>query len=319
EVDHGGTTPFSSADGRFRLRRGNWTPGEVRVRVTAKGRAPTTVRTRRDLNLPDDVCIVRLPRGCTIVGEVRDAETSTPIVGAVVTLVNDRAMMMPDSSGPATDAEGKFRLTDVSVGEHQLLIERVGYPPRYFGPVRVEAPGDEIAISPTLHRGVTVRGRVIGATDPGSVKILGLLVARGATVEARIDPSGQFELPGIPPGSLRLAVSDRGGPWRTRVIEVTSAGAVDVRVDLTPGPAHLQVSVRSSVGPMKNGSIRLTSIESGERHTVLVENGVAAIDGLPSGTFRVEVRPGTDLEPSSREIDLKAGLNELEFVLQRRD
>jgi RNA polymerase sigma-70 factor (ECF subfamily) len=318
EVDFGQSTPFSTADGRFRMRNWNWTPSEVEIRVTAKGRAPTIVRTQRGLNLPDDVCIVRLPLGSAITGVLRDAETAAPVVGAVVTLVEDRTIMMPTSSGPSTDAQGRFRLADLALGEHRLLIEHPEYPPRYFGPVRVESPGVEVAIAPTLHRGVAIRGRVLGAVDLRSLRILALLVARGATAEARIEPTGECEISGIPPGTLRLAISDREGRWRTRILEVGSTGVEGVRLDLTPGPARLRIAVRGPAGPVENGAVRLTSVATLERLESAIQDGVASIDGLPSGVVRIEVHAEPDLEPSTREIDLRAGFNELEIVLQRR-
>ncbi|PSQ72112.1 MAG: hypothetical protein BRD31_01715 [Bacteroidetes bacterium QH_2_64_26] len=56
----------------------------------------------------------------TIAGQVTDAESGAPLPGVNVVLADrDR--------GAATDPEGRFRVTEVTVGTHQVTARFVGY------------------------------------------------------------------------------------------------------------------------------------------------------------------------------------------------
>jgi hypothetical protein len=70
-----------------------------------------------------EILLVLHAREATVVGVVRDEETSAPLVGAVVQVTDlDRTA--------ATDADGRYVLRGIPAGPHSLTIRFLGYEPR---------------------------------------------------------------------------------------------------------------------------------------------------------------------------------------------
>jgi len=67
--------------------------------------------------------LVTTPTAANIVGTVRDAETSEPLVGA--------AVLLPElDRGTLTDSTGRYQLIQVPPGPHHLEVRLLGYAPR---------------------------------------------------------------------------------------------------------------------------------------------------------------------------------------------
>ncbi|GAB3331096.1 carboxypeptidase-like regulatory domain-containing protein [Larkinella ripae] len=76
----------------------------------------------------------------TIRGTVFDASQGRPLVGASVQLQNSAA----PNTGAVTDEQGRFRLSNVPVGRHQLTVSFVGYEPTIINEVLVESGKEQV-------------------------------------------------------------------------------------------------------------------------------------------------------------------------------
>ena len=59
----------------------------------------------------------------TVAGTVRDAETGRPVEHALVALTDLEREV-------SADADGRYRLSDVSPGPHHITVRFIGYAPR---------------------------------------------------------------------------------------------------------------------------------------------------------------------------------------------
>ena len=85
----------------------------------------------------------------TIHGTVKDADTKTPLPGATVMLTD-----ADSQKGTTTDNEGNFQLKDVKVGRHNIRITYVGYQPKTFRNIAVNA-GKELVLDVNLQEKVS--------------------------------------------------------------------------------------------------------------------------------------------------------------------
>jgi hypothetical protein len=75
----------------------------------------------------------------TVTGVVRDATSSTPLVGAIVTLGRGA-----DERTTRSDASGAFSFSKVARGAYPLTVRRLGYEPSQ---VDVDVPQDQPVVA----------------------------------------------------------------------------------------------------------------------------------------------------------------------------
>jgi hypothetical protein len=245
--------PVSDPDGAFRVDapRG----GTVKIVVRADGFATALVRARQvrgETVLPDVV----LDPGMAVVVEVVDALTQALVPGAHAALADAEEVEETWASGepmtrlvePAAAGRGGMLLLErVPRGDWLVLV----YHPDYRLELVEFRPRDQ-ATRVALHRGGSVRGRVVGAGGkplPGSRVVAVSRSALDAT-EGRTDPQGRFRLGPLRPGRYGvLAVSPDGRaqlgslPVEIRDGEVAAADFVG-----RSGGATVQVRVLDARG-----------------------------------------------------------------------
>jgi hypothetical protein len=92
--------------------------------------------------------IVTAAQSGTIAGTIIDEETGETLIGAAVFLESD------NSIGSATDLDGQYRVTNVPVGIHNVVIRSVGYSPKTITGVEVKE-GELTTVNSTLGSAAT--------------------------------------------------------------------------------------------------------------------------------------------------------------------
>lgn len=275
----------SDADGRFTLR--HLSPGghtvQVRSPVGTWGVSRSTVirqgaTTRVEIAMPAGVCVV---------GVITDAETTRPIVDAVV----ETNRGMPRASA-RSDSSGRYELRGHSSGS-EVRVRAPGY-------ARVErviraATGDDGADVPVeasfaLVRGANVSGIVTCAGQP----IDGVRVRFGPQ-SGRTSSDGRFAFTDVPPDEpIELRIDDpRFVPHRQTVdVPGPRAAAANVHVRLDRGTI-VHGSATDAMGmALADGVVRVESVERTHvQRSARVRDGEWEIRGVAAGRYRVILTP----------------------------
>ena len=177
----------------------------------------------------------------TVTGIVRDAISSSPLVGAIVTL--GRA---PDERATRTDANGTFVFDKVARGAYALSVRRLGYEPARSN---VEVPASEPVVV-MMRRVVALDTVRVSATDQGIYGAVGTstdLRPLAASIQVigtsgsrlRTDSTGHFFAPVKTPGPYLVRATADGFVGRTVSVTVRAKDGVEVALllDSATGPA----------------------------------------------------------------------------------
>ncbi|HEY4575335.1 MAG TPA: carboxypeptidase regulatory-like domain-containing protein, partial [Thermoanaerobaculia bacterium] len=211
----------SDHEGSFRF--GGLEDGAYGLDVTT----PKGARHHESVELAGDQTIRVELRTASLAGRVIDAEDSSPVAGAAITLASLRPEDLPAPfSDVTTDAHGAFRLPEVGDGTWKLRTTREGYA-QDERQVRVDGSSpDEIEVRLKPTQGVTVEALLATGQPPERLRVAAL-DGTGNAVSTGVFPTGEngrTRISNVPPGSWQLLVEgDPSGP-------VTLAATV-------PGPA----------------------------------------------------------------------------------
>lgn len=238
----------SMSDGSFRLCR---LPVGAALMLnaandSAESAGPTTLRLSRAARLARAELVVeskaRLAlRGAVFAGIVVFDSTRAPIVGAEISL--------PDiGKTTLSDENGRFRITGVAPGDHQIVVRRIGY----------GAADTHL----TFHANATVERRIVlgraVTLEPVVVSDVTLDLAMRSFEENRRVGLGHFitraelaKLEGVSVASIleglpgATIIRGRGGSWvrSNRIVSFTGAGpdAEDMALGAPPAACYSQV------------------------------------------------------------------------------
>ncbi len=223
---------------------------------------------------------VALPRGGTLLGNVRDASTSQPLVAAEVELFADS--FANDSNDPQdavkraiaiTDADGRFRVTGLVTDRWRVEAHAGGHVATTLHDVLIESAGEpahcEIALPPASR----IRGKVIGASDKAMDGLFVVAVNESAESQfARVDPLGAFYLDRLSAGTWEIGLLSEHGGERVGSL----AGAI------APSRMASPLVVRLEAGAEQSIDIPIAASPFGS-----IE-GTLRMKGVPARGFTIE-------------------------------
>jgi hypothetical protein len=197
------------------------------------------------------------------------------------------------STAPAgttlTDAQGRYRLTNLAPGRYFIVASVFGYPTFYPSvtnadratviTVAADKPSEGVNFSVQMPPGGRVSGRVNTPAAPGvQEKAVLSGVALGELLESPIGADGGFTFGHLPKGAYLLSLFPAVPGMSSRTFRVEES---DVRVDLVR-PTLRSVSGRIVVksGPLPYGWLGFETVSSYE---------TAHIN--PDGTFQTQLQP----------------------------
>ncbi|MFY0689393.1 MAG: TonB-dependent receptor [Cyclobacteriaceae bacterium] len=80
----------------------------------------------------------------TVKGRILDQQSKTPIIGATI-LIKDSDPLL----GTVTDVDGYFRLQEIPIGRHTIIISSIGYEPKVLSEILLSS-GKEVVINTSL-------------------------------------------------------------------------------------------------------------------------------------------------------------------------
>ena len=321
----------SGSDGRFEI--GRLEAGPVDVEVSAKGRAPVTVR---GLLVPADETTVDLGTfvlipGAVVSGRVNDPE-GVAVAGASVRLTNDDGVpdallhhrMAALAEATVVDGHGRFSVAETVAGRPTAIrVEAPGFLPRHLrGLVPPTDPSLEVELQPAA----TIRGQVLDARGAAVVNAevvaetlpsdaeqgndAGGESAGAMTDSARSDGDGRFVLQAVAPGQVVLSATARDLlaarlPPRTMVAR---QAIDDVVLRLGDG-----VVVGAMVTDVEGRPIVGADVRIGAAHSETRDDGLATLRGVATGWQDLLVQ-GFGYGTERREVEI-TGSTELRIEL----
>jgi Carboxypeptidase regulatory-like domain len=222
----------------------------IGIDVKAKGFLPAR---ESGLELDAGPFVVRLARGASISGKVRDADGG-PIQGARVSLTAERNEAPVSATA---DADGAFELEGVDDGQWRVMATAAGFAPSEAATVELRDHRPVSGLTLTLAPTHGIYGRVVdsGATPAAGARVR-LVESRdrddaAPIAEALTGADGAFQLQAAaPPDSWLVATKPGSGPCALRAPD-EAARAGEVVLALTE-PAALIVHLAKGARTTRN-------------------------------------------------------------------
>jgi hypothetical protein len=162
----------------------------------------------------------------TLHGQVA-AASGAPLPGASVTLTQDESR-----TEQATDAQGKFKFTELEPGEYQLEVAADGFEPTKRRVVLQPGVAPEL-ISIPLTQELPI-GQIRGTVRRFDGKpVAARIVISELKIDQKTRPDGTFEIE-VPPGDYSVVVTAERFARQTRTAHVEQRGVTILIVELEP-------------------------------------------------------------------------------------
>jgi TonB-dependent starch-binding outer membrane protein SusC len=298
----------------------------VRFSITSRGQLLVMSREEHNRQEPTNahssVAAMRHIQPGGVTGIVRDAETREPLIGATV-YINEL------ETGRATDADGRFELTDIPPGEYSLRVSLIGYT-AVVRPISVRDGQRldlviELAQDIALLDGVVVTGYSIRqrSMPTGSIERIDGTQIREALIQSP-DQALQGRMSGVQvshtsgqPGS-GLEVRIRGlGSINASNTPLYIIDGVQVRTDFTS--AAVPDNALTGINPNDIESIEVLKDASATAlYGAQGANGVVLITTRQArrGQTRINVSSQTGFNEQPRKLDLMDGPTWTEAMIQ---
>ena len=267
-----------------------------------------------------------LSSGGSIKGTVFDAQDSTVLAGAVVTV---RSLDHRFRKRAYTDQNGVFRVGGLPPGKYILYAKAKGYKPKFYDNVDRASEATPVAVEPGQEVGGidfylprfqtrlgTIAGTVVQEPDTSSessvqTPIVGALVIAIPTKHGQAyfdftDPFGNYRITNIKPGEYVVLAWAPGylGEFYDNVRDWKSATRIEVKsneviegIDFAlgkaeEGPYHIRGVVRRGMGQNRRpvyGAV-VYAFRAGKLagSAVTDENGEFVMTGLPAGRYKIK-------------------------------
>lgn len=316
-----------ATDGRFGL---PVSAGRANLRVSAPGHGRTSVPLLVDAGAAVDLGDIGLDLSAFVAGKVID-DLGEPVAGARVQVkrggIMDQeifAVMSGATTGHATsDADGRFRLEDVTPGRLRLRATRAGFAAGDSVRVEVEAGKASEDVVITLDHGGSIDGRLLlapGASLSDWDVYAGEARGGSSPTAAVLAADGTFHIGNLAPGTynvqamnsrafaaaMQASMTDGDRPNMSGLLknimnklvqaqcQVRKGETASVELDgteLDVGGATLLVDVSVGDQRLDAGFLEVRGAGAGGR-LAAIENGSAEVTGLPVGPVTLQVRAG---------------------------
>ncbi len=276
-VDAEGKIAYQIADGTYDVSAG----GDTTVRRTLPAQT---------LNARSSPLVIELERGAPVEGRVVWSDgTPIPMTVTVTTTTN------PPASTQTTEG-GAFALRNVPAGKLSLLVE--GTPPTLVqsDPVEVTAPASGVVLK--LPRYGRVDGRVVDRETEKGVREFTIVMQQTGGRGRMLPPKpfrsddGKFVVEDLAPGGWDLRVQAPGFSRGTASVVVEEAKTASASVSLDRG-GTVAGRVIAEGRPLSDVQVTVP-FDSGARFggspVTTDSNGEFTLDGLASGSIRIEAR-----------------------------
>lgn len=321
---------MTDADGNYEL----WVPNR-RLEVSAWHIDYVAERESVDMEGKARTQDFELLPGAVIAGTVLAAETAQPVAGAAVQtrVAKTGSFSFGDSPDVRTDQDGKFVLTQLEAGVHQISATA----PELATSAPAEVPvsiGQQVdGVEIMLEKAFDVGGFVVDAADPeqgiagADVTVFSMMQGGTNSTQAPTEDTGQFVVHGVRPGTYMVIARGEGiyrerGPANATNVTVDDASVDDLIVEVSRG-----VEVKGVVEPPGPVSLRITEPGpegggagggAGRGRGFAEDDGTFVVTGVKPGTWKI-VATAEDGRAAKLDIEVPDdGLEDVVLELEAR-
>lgn len=295
----------TDAEGMFELKEIPLTKDPTKLVITAPGFLEQQIAVdpqtqgRNPLMIP-------LRGATTVEGQVRDQASNTPIAGATVSLPTWDVSV-------ETDAEGRFQIADVPAGKMSIEIAKPGYGPATLEETLTADAGGILNVQ-LAGQGKLV-GRVIDALSPEKPIPGAQVYLLNTPLSTTTDANGRFEIPGIPTGTVTIAVQAEGYQTESSDQELKATEIRPFPVGLH-GAATLRGRVlnQATGQPMPGATVQLLHPQLNREPLHTNDQGEFEFRRLPPGQQAVKVS-SAGFEDASADVVAKEEPETIEIAL----
>lgn len=270
----------TDAEGKFELKELPVSNAETKLVVTAPGFLEEQVEVdpekqgQNAMNIP--------LRGATSIrGKVRDKASDSPIVGATVSLPNWGVSV-------ESDEEGRFQIADVPAGKTSIEIAKPGYDATTLEETLTSDAAGELDVQ-LAGQGKLV-GRVIDALSPEKPIPGAQVYLLNTPLSTTTDSGGRFEIPGIPTGTVTIAVQAEGYQTESSDQELKATEIRPFPVALHgAGTVRGRVLNNATGKPMAGATVKLLHPKLNREPIQTNDRGEFEFRKLPPGQQAVKV------------------------------
>lgn len=219
-----------------------------------------------------------------IAGTVIDVLTTNPIAGATILVFRGRTFV----ASVLTDTNGNYTISNLTPGQYFVNASATNYQSAVQGATVVSNITTTANFALELNPG-TISGTVTNAANGSAIPGASVRLFREQTLikSTLTDPSGNYSLPGIAPGSYVVVVS--ASDFRASAVgaQVTPNATTIVNFALTPDPGTIVGTVTdfSTTNPIAGATVAIFSGPTFIDSTLTDSNGNYMIPGLAPGNY----------------------------------
>jgi protocatechuate 3,4-dioxygenase beta subunit len=291
-------TSISALDGRFEI--AGLEPRAYSVDASQPDYSPNSGRVEIGADADTDDFVIKLSRGGTITGLVRDAQKQ-PLTNASVLLTK-----IPMAGGPqtvSTGADGRYTFEKIAPGEYMVIKAPTNGGPLMLigGMKQVEVKEGETTVHDLDDASkINLTGRVLKAGQPVANAMMFFTSGDngGAPTDlrqSRTDADGRYQVGLDAAGTYNVMVSSMGGmlAGRQSAVPVQVPDQPNPVVDVTVKAAGISGRVTNVDGKPVSGAV-VTLTPSGEAAGDGHRGGGLRGQSEPDGTFLIDgLTPGT--------------------------
>ncbi|WP_303984580.1 carboxypeptidase regulatory-like domain-containing protein, partial [Niallia circulans] len=232
------------------------------------------------------------PNPASLSGIVTDAQTGSPITGALVQVFVVGTTIPVKST--LTDGTGQYLVSGLNEGEYRVVISADNYGTQPFRVVLT--PGEQEILNAALTPNpATIQGTVTDAQTGSPISGAGVVtVIAGSGIiiaSTQTDLNGNYIITGLSPGTYNVVFSADNFASQTVTVNLAPGEVETVSPSLTPNPATITGTVFDSATstPLANALVQVFNSQGVFLASVLTDmNGQYTLSGLPEGTLTVE-------------------------------
>jgi len=292
-------TAVTGSDGRFRVEGIAAGPHDVSVEHPEFAPAESRVAVEDGVDPPE--IIVRLSKGGTITGTVRDA-TGRSIPEGRVVLKNGRG----DDRTTTTGVDGRYVFERLSPSTYSLSRAGPGAPTGVQHATVEE--GETVVVDFGGAPAVRLEGLVLRGGEPAAGALLRFMRHGGGVIEtARSEADGAYEvgLPAAGTYSVVVRTGPPGGPAGGILLMLTVPDEPEVTRDLVFATSGITGIVLDAEGRSISNAMVIVedATTAGGGSTMTDSSGAYVVEGLEAGNYRVTVS-ASGFQPAERFADV---------------
>lgn len=296
---------------------------DYHLHVGAEGYAASHGLTRAKLHPSANYSLVKLYKGTTVLGTVRDTATGKPIADVMIKLSpgapkgTSSGLFRGATLNAVTDQAGRFSISSVPAGPSRLALSHPDLPSDSFGPFEVIEGSQSKHVLPTMAGGLRLSGQVTGLGEAAGWRVR---VVKHRYLEqrvARVKEDLSFEVTGIATAlhdvELTCAPRDR----RYLYVEFTDK-PVTITFDGRAGTGSIVGDIRGE-GPWQVSITPVSNAPKSEwpmRHTFTATGSGFTRTGLAPGRYSVHV--STKTGHRRKVVEVIVGVAATEVVIDLR-